>query len=46
MQSVADFFDALTDPFTWTRVLWVIIGTILVYYALVSDTINKMWGGA
>lgn len=45
MTSITEFFDALTDPFTWERVLFVLLGTILVYYSLTSSTINRMWGG-
>ncbi len=44
MDAIAEFFDALVDPFTWERVLWVVLGTILVYYAITTDTINRMWG--
>lgn len=37
MTEITAFFNALTEEHTWVRVLWVILGSILVYLALMWD---------
>jgi len=44
MDSVVEFFDAITDSRTWLRVTWVILGATLVYFALTSDALNRVTG--